>query len=123
MGWSSGGAQYVGSWEAVPPTLSTALGPVSYEARTPVPADWKLRGTGLHGPENGEGKIGVVEPPETAATPAHEHQHGGLAGVLPHGGDSDLVDVWAYFLHVPVQLVGHEVPHGARPLPMGTEAS
>merc|ERR1711982_306336 len=31
-----------------------ALGPVSYINRTPVPKDYIMRGSGLHGPENGE---------------------------------------------------------------------
>ncbi len=30
--------------QAVPPTMGTALGPVNYGARTPVPKDWKIVG-------------------------------------------------------------------------------
>eukprot|EP00444_Apocalathium_aciculiferum_P035430 CAMPEP_0183484792 /NCGR_PEP_ID=MMETSP0370-20130417/179101_1 /TAXON_ID=268820 /ORGANISM="Peridinium aciculiferum, Strain PAER-2" /LENGTH=210 /DNA_ID=CAMNT_0025678085 /DNA_START=21 /DNA_END=654 /DNA_ORIENTATION=+ len=52
--WSAGDKQYIGCWEAVPKKMGTALGPVSYAARTPVPKDYILRGTGVHGPENGE---------------------------------------------------------------------
>mmetsp|Transcript_127730 Transcript_127730/g.221445 ORF Transcript_127730/g.221445 Transcript_127730/m.221445 type:complete len:150 (+) Transcript_127730:78-527(+) len=52
--WSTGGSQYVGCWEHVPPRLGTALGPVSYADRVPVPKGYILRGSGIHGPENGE---------------------------------------------------------------------
>merc|ERR1711924_569229 len=52
--WSTGGMQYIGSWEHVPPRMGTALGPVSYADRAPVPKNYILRGTGVHGPENGE---------------------------------------------------------------------
>eukprot|EP00427_Karlodinium_veneficum_P023345 CAMPEP_0169119264 /NCGR_PEP_ID=MMETSP1015-20121227/31454_1 /TAXON_ID=342587 /ORGANISM="Karlodinium micrum, Strain CCMP2283" /LENGTH=152 /DNA_ID=CAMNT_0009182113 /DNA_START=48 /DNA_END=503 /DNA_ORIENTATION=+ len=52
--WSTGGQQYIGGWEHVPPRMGTALGPVSYADRAPVPAGYVLRGTGIHGPENGE---------------------------------------------------------------------
>ena len=38
----------------IPPRMGTALGPVDYSARKPVPKDWVLRGSGIHGPENGE---------------------------------------------------------------------
>mmetsp|Transcript_52331 Transcript_52331/g.111453 ORF Transcript_52331/g.111453 Transcript_52331/m.111453 type:complete len:152 (-) Transcript_52331:123-578(-) len=53
---AAGDKQYIGCWEPVPPTMAggKALGPVSYAARTPVPKDYVLRGSGLHGPENGE---------------------------------------------------------------------
>ncbi|CAK9006788.1 Uncharacterized protein SCF082_LOCUS9177 [Durusdinium trenchii] len=52
--WAAGDKQYVGCWEAVPKRLGNALGPVDYSKRTPVPKDWILRGSGIHGPENGE---------------------------------------------------------------------
>eukprot|EP00438_Fugacium_kawagutii_P025099 Skav213448 [mRNA] locus=scaffold837:354344:359291:- [translate_table: standard] len=58
--YAAGDKQYVGCWEMIPPTMGKALGPVSYAARTPVPKDgaagrdWILRGSGIHGPENGE---------------------------------------------------------------------
>lgn len=52
--YAAGDKQYVGCWEMIPPTMGTALGPVNYGARTPVPKDWVLRGSGIHGPENGE---------------------------------------------------------------------
>eukprot|EP00928_Gymnodinium_smaydae_P071263 TRINITY_DN548_c0_g1_i3.p2 TRINITY_DN548_c0_g1~~TRINITY_DN548_c0_g1_i3.p2 ORF type:complete len:174 (+),score=43.33 TRINITY_DN548_c0_g1_i3:75-524(+) len=52
--WSIGGPAYLGYWDDIPKTIGKALGPVSYAARTPVPKDWKLRGSGIHGPENGE---------------------------------------------------------------------
>ena len=55
--WSTGGAQYVGSWEHVPPTLGTALSPVTFVGKPnvhEVPKDWVLRGSGIHGPENAE---------------------------------------------------------------------
>ena len=40
--------------QMIPPRMGTALGPVDYSARKPVPKDWVLRGSGIHGPENGE---------------------------------------------------------------------
>ncbi|CAJ1453260.1 unnamed protein product, partial [Effrenium voratum] len=49
-----GDKQYVGCWEVVPRVYGKALGPVSYADRQPVPKDWVLRGSGIHGPENGE---------------------------------------------------------------------
>merc|ERR1712151_1069622 len=52
--WCTGSEQYIGSWDIVPKKLGKALGPVSYAARAPVPKDWILRGSGIHGPENGE---------------------------------------------------------------------
>ncbi|CAE7291313.1 unnamed protein product [Symbiodinium natans] len=52
--WSAGDKQYVGCWESVPRRYGNALGPVSYANRAPVPKDWVLRGSGIHGPENGE---------------------------------------------------------------------
>ncbi|OLP95454.1 hypothetical protein AK812_SmicGene22401 [Symbiodinium microadriaticum] len=52
--WAAGDKQYVGCWESVPRRYGNALGPVSYANRTPVPKDWVLRGSGIHGPENGE---------------------------------------------------------------------
>mmetsp|Transcript_4073 Transcript_4073/g.6431 ORF Transcript_4073/g.6431 Transcript_4073/m.6431 type:complete len:151 (-) Transcript_4073:111-563(-) len=52
--WSAGDKQYVGCWEAVPTVYGTALTPVSYADRAPVPKDWVLRGSGIHGPENGQ---------------------------------------------------------------------
>mmetsp|Transcript_126402 Transcript_126402/g.319209 ORF Transcript_126402/g.319209 Transcript_126402/m.319209 type:complete len:150 (+) Transcript_126402:64-513(+) len=52
--WSAGDKQYIGCWEAVPKRLGSALGPVSYANRAPVPKDYVLRGSGVHGPENGE---------------------------------------------------------------------
>lgn len=55
--WSTGGAQYIGSWEHVPPTLGTALKPVTYIDKPKIqdiPKDWVMRGTGIHGPENPE---------------------------------------------------------------------
>eukprot|EP00812_Abedinium_dasypus_P010827 NODE_4425_length_675_cov_291.269355.p1 GENE.NODE_4425_length_675_cov_291.269355~~NODE_4425_length_675_cov_291.269355.p1 ORF type:complete len:150 (+),score=44.19 NODE_4425_length_675_cov_291.269355:100-549(+) len=52
--WSTGTEQYLGHWELVPKRYGKALGPVSYVDRKPVPKDWVLRGSGIHGPENGE---------------------------------------------------------------------
>merc|ERR1712186_185974 len=40
--------------EPVPKKMGNALGAVSYAARTPVPKNYILRGSGCHGPENGE---------------------------------------------------------------------
>lgn len=52
--WSAGDKQYVGCWESVPKRMGDALGPVSYADRAPVPKDYVLRGSGIHGPENGQ---------------------------------------------------------------------
>mmetsp|Transcript_117621 Transcript_117621/g.329351 ORF Transcript_117621/g.329351 Transcript_117621/m.329351 type:complete len:150 (+) Transcript_117621:57-506(+) len=52
--WSAGDKQYVGCWESVPKKMGNALGPVSYADRAPVPKDYVLRGSGIHGPENGQ---------------------------------------------------------------------
>ena len=42
-------------WEYLPKsTASGSLRPVDYNNRTPVPATMQLRGSGLHGPENGD---------------------------------------------------------------------
>mmetsp|Transcript_63238 Transcript_63238/g.185489 ORF Transcript_63238/g.185489 Transcript_63238/m.185489 type:complete len:152 (-) Transcript_63238:93-548(-) len=54
--WSAGDKQYVGCWEFIPKKYgnSGALTPVSYANKAPVPKDYVLRGSGTHGPENGE---------------------------------------------------------------------
>eukprot|EP00419_Tripos_fusus_P000896 CAMPEP_0172672072 /NCGR_PEP_ID=MMETSP1074-20121228/11324_1 /TAXON_ID=2916 /ORGANISM="Ceratium fusus, Strain PA161109" /LENGTH=149 /DNA_ID=CAMNT_0013489211 /DNA_START=60 /DNA_END=509 /DNA_ORIENTATION=- len=52
--WTIGAEQYIGCWQMVPKKYGNALGAVSYADRTPVPKDYILRGSGIHGPENGE---------------------------------------------------------------------
>ena len=45
----------MGFWEFVPPShLEQAFRSTDYDYRPPVPKDWTLRGTGIHGPENGD---------------------------------------------------------------------
>jgi len=44
----------VGIFAITKEKIGNALGPVSYVARKPIPKDWVLRGSGTHGPENGE---------------------------------------------------------------------
>ena len=41
-------------WEYVPAEHIPSLRPVDYGLRTAVPGSWKLRGSGLHGPENAD---------------------------------------------------------------------
>jgi len=49
------GHQGNGYWEFVPPShLERAFRSTDYDYRAPVPKDWVLRGSGIHGPENGD---------------------------------------------------------------------
>ena len=41
--WTTGSCRQLHT-QAVPPTMGTALGPVNYGARTPVPKDWSIVG-------------------------------------------------------------------------------
>merc|ERR1719189_2007665 len=64
----------------------------------------------------------ALEPAEAAPPAARRAHRGGSAGVLPDGGREHLVDVRLGLLRRAAQLVGQEVPYGARPLPLGPEA-
>merc|ERR1712129_436830 len=62
------------------------------------------------------------EPAEAAPPAARGVRRGGAAGVMGNGGGDRLVDVRAVLHDGAAQLVGQEVPHGARPLPVDAEA-
>ena len=121
--WSAGDKQYVGCWESVPRRYGNALGPVSYANRTPVPKDWVLRGSGIHGPENGEvmklvlwNRLKQKRPQRQGVTTADLQEFYRMEVTVVWW------DVWPRVLRGTPQLVGKEVPHGPRPLPVDGRA-
>merc|ERR1712061_840518 len=121
--WAAGDLQYVGCWQHVPKKLGNALGPVSYADRKPVPKDWVLRGSGIHGPENGEVMKLVLYNRLKQKRP---QRHADIAE-LREFYRMEVAIVWWMFglvaFMAPLNWWGKKIPHGSRPLPMDIQAS